>query len=176
MRSTTVMLATALTLSPMGSAIASTGGGHNHGGGHHGHGHGHGGGAQPEARIEGAGQRLHFSFGGDIRLRGNKARGKFVLMVHPLAPQGTTVAVACKFTTFSNAVVTAASATFRGEGKCERLLTSGALESFDAVNDFQIVNGDTVDSIDVNFVGPTGVAVPGGTLDFGGFTLTPTPV
>lgn len=181
MRTIILTLATALTLSPMASARAATtaGDGHNHGG--HGHGNhgggggGGGGGNGPEARLTGAGQRLHFSFGGDIRLRNNKARGKFVLVVHPLAPQGTTVVVACKFSKFSNASITGATATFRGQGKCERLSTDGSLESFEAVNDFQIVNGETTDSIDVNFVGPTGVAVPGGTLDFGGFTLTPAP-
>ncbi len=173
MRPITLLLASALSLSPLASARAATGG--NHGGGHGGHNHGgHGGGGnQPEASVEGAGQRLHFSFGGSVKLKGTKARGQFVLVIHPLAPQGTTLVVACKYNKFSNVVISAASATFRAEGRCERLMANGTFEPFDAINEFQIVNGETVDSIDVNFVGPTGVAVPGGALEFGNFNLDP---
>jgi hypothetical protein len=179
MRPITLSLAAALLVSPVASARASAGGNHHggHGGGHHGHGHGHGGGGggnQPEATVQGAGQRLHFSFGGAVKLKGDKARGQFVLVVHPLAPQGNTLAVACKYNKFSQVVISATQATFRGEGRCERLLANGTFEPFDAVNVFQIVNGtEGPDSIDVNFVGPTGVAVPGGTLDFGDFNFDP---
>lgn len=165
MRPITLLLATALMLSPLAStgAMASPPGGGGGGGGNH----------PPESRVEGSGQRLHFSFGGSVRLKGNKAKGSFVLVIHPLAPQGTTLTVACKYKKFSQVTITAESATFRAEGRCERLLRDGNLEHFDAINVVQIVDGDQADSIDINFVGPTGVAVPGGTLDFGGFTLTP---
>jgi len=169
MRPITFSLAAALMLSPVASARASAGDHHNHSNG----GGGGGGANQQEATVEGAGQRLHFSFGGSVKLKGNKARGQFVLVVHPLAPQGSTLAVACKYNKFTEVTITAASATFRAEGRCERLLTNGTFEPFDAINVFQIVNGDTTDSIDVNFVGPTGVAVPGGALDFGNFNLAP---
>jgi hypothetical protein len=174
MRTITIALAAASLFSPLASARASAGdqGGHHGGQGNHPGGGGGGGGA-PEARIDGSGQRLHFTFGGSVRLRGNKAKGRFVLLVHPLAPQGNTLAVACRYTKFSEVTITAESASFRGAGKCERLLTDGTLEVVDAVNVFQIVNGTTTDSIDVNFVGATGVAVPGGALEFGDFSFTP---
>ncbi len=162
MRTITLLLAAALTLSPLAAAAARTG--DYPGGG--------GAGGQPVARVEGSGQRLHFSFGGSVRLVGNQASGKFVLVIHPLAPQGNTLTVACKYNKFSEVTITPTAAMFRAEGKCERLLVTGALEPFDAINVFQIVHGDQIDSIDVNFVGPTGVAVPAGALDFGNFTLT----
>lgn len=181
MRALTPLLAVALAFSPIAAANAAAGNGPNHGHGNSGNGNGHGhgggggggGGGGPEAMIEGAGQRLHFSFGGRIRLRGDKATGNFGVVVHPLSPQGVTVVVACKYTQFSNVTISATSATFRGEGRCERLLSNGTFESLPAVNDFQIVNGDPNDSIDVNFVGETGIAVPGGALDYGNFTLRP---
>lgn len=168
--------------------LAFAGDGDHHGGhgGHHGgHGGGHGGGGggtgggggggggQPVATVAGAGQRLSFSFGGRIRLQGNKATGDFALVAHPLAPQGTTISVACRYKKFDQVTITGNSAVFRGMGKCTRLLNTGALESFDATNVFQIVDNPDGDAIDVNFVGPTGIAVPGGSLEFGDFTVTP---
>lgn len=177
MRALTPLLAVALAFSPVAATNAAAG---DHPGANHGHGNGPGGGGGgsggqggPEAMIEGAGQRLHFSFGGRIRLRNGRAMGNFGVVVHPLAPQGATLVVACRYTQFSNVSITAESATFRGEGRCERLLSNGNFESVPAVNDFQIVNGDPNDSIDVNFVGDTGIAVPGGALDHGNFTLRP---
>jgi hypothetical protein len=166
MRPITLSLAAALMLSPVASAAAHPGANDHH---HPGPGHSN----QPEATIEGAGQRLHFSFGGSVKLKGNKARGQFVLVAHPLAPQGNTLTIACKYKKFSEVVITAGSATFRAEGKCERLLSNGTFEPFDAINVFQLVNGDTTDSIDVNFVGGSGIAVPGGALEFGNFNFDP---
>ncbi len=175
MRTLTVLIAIALTLSPLGATAAHAGGPGHGDDDENGSGGGGGGGQNGEARIEGAGQRLHFSFGGRIRVKQNKAKGKFSIVAHPLAPQGTTVVVACRYNKFSEVVISAASATFRAEGKCQRLLTSGVLENFDVVNNIQIVNGTPNDSIDANFVGATGISIPGGAMDFGGFTLTPQP-
>jgi hypothetical protein len=160
-------------------------GGHhggNHGGNHggdHGGGSGGGGGGggadAPEARIHGAGQRLHFSFGGNVRLRDGKAKGEFALVVHPPAPQGTTLSVACGYKLFTAVTITGNTATFTAHGLCARMFTDGRLEHFVATNTFQIVDNSTGDQIDVNFSGPTGIAVPAGALSFGDFTVTPIP-
>lgn len=171
-----VLLALVLASTPL--PAQATGGGH-HGGGHHGHGHGHGGGGGggggggPTASVTGAGQRQAFSFGGSVRLAGNKATGEFVLVAHPLSPASTTVSVACRYRKFNQVSITGTTATFRGMGKCSRLLTSGEIENFEAVNVFQIVDNPAGDQIDVNFEGASGLAIPAGALDFGDFTVTP---
>ncbi|MBC8069264.1 MAG: hypothetical protein IAG13_13090 [Deltaproteobacteria bacterium] len=144
-------------------------GGHNHGGG------GGGGSKGPVASIVGAGQRLHFTFGGNVKLRDGKAKGEFALVVHPIAPQGTTLSVACGYKLFTDVTITGNTATFTGHGLCARILTDGSLEHFVAKNIFQIVDNSAGDQIDVNFVGPTGIAVPAGELAFGNFTVTPIP-
>jgi hypothetical protein len=158
-----------------GGGGGNGGGGGGNGGGGNGGGGG-GGSSQPTARVEGAGQRLSFSFGGNIQLRNGLAKGEFALVAHPSAPQGTTLSVACGYKLFTDVTITGHTATFTGRGLCARILTSGQLEHFAATNTFQIVDNPTGgDQIDVNFEGTGGIAVPGGALEFGNFTVTPIP-
>lgn len=175
MRTASIVLAIALACTPFTFAFAH-GGGHGKGkGGHHDDHGGGGGGGGPTATLSGAGQRLTFSFGGNIQLRDGKAKGEFALVAHPIAPQGTTLNVACHYRVFSDVTIVGHTATFTGKGKCQRILTSGELEHFNATNVFQIVDNPGGDAIDVNFVGGSGIAVPAGALEFGDFTVTPAP-
>lgn len=174
MRTITLSLATALIFSPVASARASAGDHHNHGGGgHHGHGGSGGGGGQVERSITGAGQVGSFSFGGTVKLKGNnKTRGEFLLIFHPTAPASSTLSVACKYQKFSQVTISPTTASFRAQGRCRRLLTSGEIETVDATNIFQFTNGaGSPDVIDVNFVG-SGLAIASSPLDFGDFTFT----
>ena len=119
-------------------------------------------------KVRGAGQRLHFTFGGAFIRDTAGIRGQFVLDVHPLAPTGTTLSLACRYTDFVDFIIEDNVATFEARGRCRRLDTAGEISMVDVHNEFRIVdNGDSGDLIDVEFVGTTGIAVPGGALDFG---------
>jgi hypothetical protein len=175
MRTASILLATALACSPLSFAFAH-GGGHGKGKDHHGGGGGDGGGGgnAPVASIKGAGQRLTFSFGGEVKLKNGKAKGEFVLVAHPLAPGGTTLNVSCHYKEFSDVTIAGDTATFTGHGKCRSIMTNGDIEHAEAHNTFQIVDRPSGDAIAVSIVGPGGgVAVPSGAREFGGFTITP---
>ena len=135
---------------------------------------GGGGGHATIASVSGAGQRLSASFGGKVKRKANgKLKGKFYLSLHPSSPTGSTLNVACIYRQFSSLTVDGSTATFQGKGKCRRLLTDGKIETVNVENIFQVVdNPDGTDAIDINFVGSTGVAVAGGSLSFGNFTVT----
>lgn len=130
---------------------------------------------KPDWTLSGAGQRLNFSFGGRLWVYGSVAGGEFAIMAHPQAPAGPTLNVACRYYTFFDvSVVTdplANSITFDALGRCSTLATSGELSGFDAHNRIQIVDNPGGDAIGMSFVGPTGIAIAGGPLSFGDFTL-----
>jgi hypothetical protein len=160
--------------------------GHGHGhhddddDGHHdddddggGGGGGGGGGSTGKAKVRGAGQRGVASFGGTIVLGQNGPKGIFIVDIHPIAPSGTALSIACRFTRFENFVVTDNRATFRGFGGCRILRTDGSIDITQNTNDFQIVDNPGGDVIDVDFVGESGIAVPGGPVDFGDLVVTP---
>lgn len=140
---------------------------------HHGKGKGKHGDKGVVAKIAGAGQRLHFSFGGELTLRKNgKMHGTYILVANPQAPNGTTLSVACRFFQFDNATLNGSSLSFRAKGKCATLSTAGEVQRIDVVNEFDIIdNGDEGDQINVDFVGPTGIAIPAGALSFGNITI-----
>ncbi|HWB79236.1 MAG TPA: hypothetical protein VG755_29950 [Nannocystaceae bacterium] len=178
MRTASIALTLALACTPLTLALAHGG---NHGGGHGGHGHGgHGGGGgggnAPTASVKGAGQRLAFTFGGEVKLKNGKAKGEFVVSSHPLAPPGATLGVSCHYKDFSDVTIAGDTATFTGHGKCRRLGLDGTIEKFDGHNVFQIVDRPSGDAISVTAAGSGGgLPVPAGTLEFGGFTVTPAP-
>ncbi len=125
------------------------------------------------ATLVGAGQRLHFSFGGELTLRKNgNLQGEYVVVINPKAPNGTSLSAACRYTKFENAVLEGNKLHFRGKGECVLLSTSGKVQRIDAVNDFDLVdipNGK--DQINVDLVGATGIAVPAGEFEFGDHSL-----
>lgn len=178
MRTASIVITLALACSPLSLALAHGG---NHGGGHGGHGHGGGGGGgsnAPTASIKGAGQRLTFTFGGEVKLKNGKAKGEFVVVSHPLAPPGDTLNVSCHYKAFTDVTIAGDTATFTGHGKCRRIALSGEIEHFEGHNVFQIVDRPSGDAISVTAAtGSTGsgLPVPAGTLEFGGFTVTPVP-
>jgi len=125
------------------------------------------------ATVTGAGQRMAFSFGGRLRAREDgTVKGKFYLSAHPSDPTGNTVNVSCIYRNFTQMTVEDGTATIRASGRCRRLLADGAIQTVDADNLIQIVDNGSADQIDVNFVGGSGIAVPGGALSFGNFEVT----
>ena len=138
-------------------------------------GKGKGGKSKPKVigTVSGAGQRMAFSFGGQLRARDDgTVKGKFYLSAHPLSPPGNTLNVSCIYRSFSEMTIEGDTATFRASGRCRRLNTDGSIDTIEAQNLIQIVDNGSTDAIDVNFVGSTGIAVPGGTLSFGDFQIT----
>jgi len=141
----------------------------------HGKGKGKGkGGDGPVTTIAGAGQRLHFSFGGELALQSGKLKGHFAIVSHPLAPGSTTrLTVACKFHEFKKAALAGPRLEFDGKGHCGVLNQDGTTDKIQVKNHFVIVDDpEGTDQIDVEFLGPTGIMIPGGNLDFGNFTFT----
>jgi hypothetical protein len=125
-------------------------------------------------QITGAGQRLHFSFGGRIKHDpvSNAITGHFSIIVHPLSPPGDTVNVVCRYHELSNPQRTGNEFEFDATGKCRSLNLAGELSSQTVTSHVRIVdNPSGDDAIDVNLVGGTGVAIPGGALSHGGFTF-----
>jgi hypothetical protein len=172
MRTASILLATALVCSP---SLAFAHGGHGKGKDHHHGGGGGGGGGDdgPAATVKGAGQRLTFTFGGELTVKNGKAHGEFALVAHPIAPGGNTLNASCHYKMFSDVTIAGDTATFTAKGKCRRIMTDGEIESVEATNTFQIVDRPSGDAISVSFVGSGGIAVPSGALEFGGFTITP---
>ncbi len=153
---------------PTGGGGQSGGGGQGGGGGQSGGGGGGGGNKGPKTVISGAGQRLHFSFGASLRLRDGKLRGGFTLFVHPLAPPGNTLAVVCRYKEFKNASLDETTVAFDAHGVCHTLSKDGKTKRAPASNHVTIVDSaNGTDQIDVDLIGPTGVSLPGGALDFG---------
>lgn len=156
----------------------SKGGGHGGGGGggNGGGGGGSGGGAD-KTTVQGAGQRLHFSFGGRLVLnkKKNKLNGKFSIIVHPSSPTSDTLNVVCRYKQFKDLTVTGNTVEVDARGTCRILHTDGTLEVRQADNHITIVdNPGGTDSIDVEFNGSSGIAIPGGTMSFGDFSITST--
>src|SRR5262249_53982863 len=127
--------------------------------------------------VTGAGSRLHFSFGGTVtRVGQDHGTGSFHIIVHPDSPEGSVVSVICTYRTFDNVQINGTTATFHSVGSGEVLYSDGTTSPFGADNTFGIIdNGATgagADTIDVNFLGSTGISVPGGTLASGNFVVS----
>jgi len=131
-----------------------------------------GGGGGPTTTIRGAGQRLHFSFGGKLRLKAGKLKGNFVIVAHPLAPDSTRLTVSCRFFEFKNATLAGPRLEFDAKGHCAVLETDGDIQKIHVENHVVIVDNPAgTDQIDVEFIGQSGIMIPGGELSFGNFTL-----
>jgi hypothetical protein len=88
---------------------------------------------------------------------------------------GTFRPTVCRYDTFTNVSIAGDTATFDAEGVCRGENEFGDFE-FAATNHFTIVDngepGTGVDTVDVNFLGPSGIAVPGGVIDSGNFQVS----
>jgi hypothetical protein len=134
--------------------------------------------AAAQAFVTGSGNVPGFSIAGRLRvLKSGRARGSFLIIVHRDEPEFTTAAVVCSYREFDNVVFDNNRATFHSVGQCVALTTNGLQQSFTSDNVFSIVDngvpGPGVDGIDVNFLGASGVAIPGGVLLHGNFIVSP---
>lgn len=123
--------------------------------------------------LNGAGQRLHFSFGGRIvhDPTKNTLKGKFRIIVHPLAPPGSVVNTVCRYTSFNNPQLEGRTLDFDAHGTCTSLGLDGRLTKRAAHNHITIVDSIAgTDAIDVDAIG-TGISIPGGELSHGSFTF-----
>lgn len=130
----------------------------------------------PKAVLNGAGQRLHFTFGGRIthNQATNALKGKFRIIVHPLSPPGSVVNTTCVYKTFNNPQQEGRTLTWDAHGTCTTLRLNGSISRTAAHNRITIVDAVSgTDTIDVEPIGGTGISVPGGPLSHGSFTFTP---
>jgi hypothetical protein len=134
--------------------------------------------AAAQAFVAGSGNTPGFSIAGRLRvLKTGQPRGQFLIIVHRDSPEFTTAAVVCSYNRFDNVVIAGNQATFHSVGSCVALTTDGRQQSFTSDNVFSIVDGGApgpgTDAIDVNFLGLSGVAIPGSVLLHGNFIVSP---
>lgn len=121
-------------------------------------------------QVSGWGTRNEFTFGGqvDIQLSG-AVSGHFTIVID--LPDGTHSS--CRYLRFYRGSVSRNVATFYGDGRCY----SPTYGWYTSSNQFTVHDngspGAGVDVIDVNFLGSTGVAIPGGFLSSGDLSITP---
>jgi len=127
--------------------------------------------------VTGGGTKDQFSFVGRVYLTSREAaKGHFVILIHPDLPDGNTVAVTCVYRDFDSVSFSGPTASFHSVGKCKVLLTDGSTAKFTSDNVFGISDngqpGAGTDTIDVNFLGASGIAIPGGFLTTGNFVVS----
>lgn len=125
--------------------------------------------------VRGGADRGDFTVAGRLSLNAaGLPTGRFLIVLQPEVPDSATLAVSCVYTSFANFIVRRNVASFDARGRCEVLDEDGLLPSFAATNRFTITDlGAGPDLIDVNFYGASGIAVPGGAVSYGDFTVTP---
>ena len=134
--------------------------------------------ASAQAFVTGSGNTPGFSIAGYVGLLKNgEARGQFLIVMHRDVPEFTTAAAVCSYSRFDQVVIGADRATFHSVGTCVALTTAGQRQVFTSDNVFTILDGGEPgpanDAIDVNFLGVSGVAVPGRFLLHGNFIVNP---
>ena len=127
--------------------------------------------------VTGGGTKDQFSFAGRVSLTGGGApKGHFIIIEHFNTPDGTNAAATCTYRTFDQVVISGNHASFHSVGKCKVYLTDGSTLKFNSDNVFGITDngqpGNGVDVIDVNFLGASGISIPGGVLSSGNFIVT----
>jgi len=127
--------------------------------------------------VTGGGTKDQFSLIGRVYLTNQgAAKGHFVILAHPDVPDGSTVAVTCVYRDFDSVTISGNSASFHSVGTCKILLTDGSTAKFTSDNVFSIIDngepGAGTDAIDVNFLGASGIAIPGGFLSGGNFVVS----
>jgi hypothetical protein len=120
--------------------------------------------------LRGKGMRASSTLGGTLaRAADGSVSGDFVIIL----TSPTDTATSCRYQKFEKVVRTANTVSFDGYGACITVTPSGAVTNWKAHNAFAIVlgGGKIEDTIDVNMYGPTGITIPGGTLDSGDFEI-----
>jgi hypothetical protein len=127
--------------------------------------------------VTGGGTKDQFSFAGRVYLtRSGAPKGHFIIIEHFNTPDGTSAAATCTYRSFDNVTISGNHASFHSVGKCKVYVTDGSTLQFNSDNVFSITDngqpGNGVDVIDVNFLGASGIAIPGGVLSSGNFIVT----
>lgn len=120
-------------------------------------------------QLSGWGVRGDASFMGTIVQQPRGAlTGTFTIVILSPGAHPTT----CRYTQFTPLQINGSSWSFDGTGTCW-----GQYGPFAVANQFTFVDngspGAGLDIVDVNFYGPVGVAIPGGSFDDGDITVTP---
>jgi hypothetical protein len=113
-------------------------------------------------------------------LRGTSAGGwvgQFTLILHRDILDGTTVAAVCHYKNFDQVSIRLNVASFHSIGECELLTSAGTRVRFTSDNRFGIVDngqpGAGQDTVDVNIISGSGIALPGSFLVDGNFIVRP---
>jgi hypothetical protein len=120
--------------------------------------------------LRGKGMRAASTLGGTlVRAADGTVSGDFVIVL----TSPTDTATSCRYAKFEKVERLGKKVAFDGFGTCITVAPSGAVSSWKAHNRFAFVLGarGAADSIDVNMVGPSGITIPGGSLDAGDFEL-----
>jgi hypothetical protein len=120
--------------------------------------------------LRGKGMRASSTLGGTlVRAADGTVSGDFVIIL----TSPTDTSTSCRYQKFEKVQRTGNTVSFDGFGSCVTVAPSGAVTSWKAHNAFGLVlgAGRAKDTIDVNMYGPTGITIPGGTLDTGDFQI-----
>lgn len=103
--------------------------------------------------------------------------GHVKIVVHRDSPENGMAAAICEYSRFTEVAIRGNRARFRSVGSCVGLSVNGGWFRFVSDNVFGILDngepGAGADTIDVNFLGAGGVAVPGSLLVDGNFIVRP---
>jgi Zn-dependent metalloprotease len=128
--------------------------------------------AAPAGAVTGQGGRGDWSVTANVRLESDGTASGQLQIARQV--QGSPPLV-CRYDTFRRMAIIVNQARFDASGTCESQNATGRFE-FAAENRVVIVDngepGPGRDKLDVNFVGSSGIAVPGGVIDRGNFQVT----
>lgn len=138
----------------------------------------------PESIVVGSGNTDGFTLAGYVEA-GPNGMGSGVLTVighrdtpsDGIPPDQEIASVSCTYKKFDDVVISGNIAQFRSVGSCVVMREDGVRYTSLSDNSFTIVDngepGAANDTVDVNFSGPSGIAVPGSALIDGNFVVTP---
>jgi hypothetical protein len=118
--------------------------------------------------FSGKGIRGDATMGGTlVRAANGSASGEFVLYLTPVDDSAT----ACRYVRFGNMQFSGDTVSFNAQGPCTTVTTNGGISHWTGSNAFSFTlgAGNAFDSVDVNFSGASGIAIPGGVLSSGDF-------
>lgn len=132
--------------------------------------------AAPAGAVTGQGSRGEWTLTADVRLRSDGTVSGQMQIVGQI--EGATTPLTCRYDSFRRMVIIVNQARFDASGTCEYRNESGRVE-FAAENRVVIIDngepGTGRDALDVNFLGSSGVAIPGGVIDRGNFYVVAEP-
>jgi hypothetical protein len=123
-----------------------------------------------EFTLRGKGVRGGSTLGGTlVRKASGAVSGDFVIIITTAEDTATS----CRYQKVAKVKRLGNTIAFDGFGECTTVTPKGAVTTWKAHNQFTVVLGGAggTDTIDVNMYGPTGITIPGGTLDSGDFEL-----